>query len=142
MFYTRISNLKIGKGIKFLLLYIDNLVVTFFIMFAVHRIVMLFYDIPAAVFVSIISRTAGLAFIYTAMAIKDPLKLTEKPKFFRVLMGSLIVGAIVGFIANLNPKTVAHLPRYVAVIGVSLMSALLMMCIYYLYRFINKRSAS
>ena len=142
MFYSHILKLNIGKAVKYLLLFIDTLVFIFLIMYAAHLVTTLFYKMPPVEPISFATRSIAFALLYTTRFAKEPPAQFEKPRFSRVLLGSLITGLIVGCVINLGSRSVALFAGYISMIGLSLTSALLMICIYYLYRFINKRSAS
>lgn len=140
MFYSHILKLNIGKAAKYLLLFIDSLVSTFLILYAAHLVITLFYKMPPVEPISFATRSIVFALIYTTRFAKEPPVQAEKPKFSRVLLGSLITGFIVGCAINLGSRSVALFAGYISMLGLSLTSALLMICIYYLYRFINRRN--
>ena len=142
MFYSHILKLNIGKAAKYLLLFIDSLVSTFLILYAAHLVITLFYKMPPVEPISFATRSIVFALIHTTRFAKEPPAQSEKPRFSRVLLGCLITGFIVGCAINLGSRSVALFAGYISMIGLSLTSALLMICIYYLYRFINKRSTS
>lgn len=142
MFYSHILKLNIGKAAKYLLLFIDSLVSTFLILYAAHLVITLFYKMPPVEPISFATRSIVFALIHTTRFAKEPPAQSEKPRFSRVLLGCLITGFIVGCAINLGSRAVALFAGYISMIGLSLTSALLMICIYYLYRFINKRTTS
>lgn len=142
MFYSHILKLNIGKAAKYLLLFIDSLVSTFLILYAAHLVITLFYKMPPVEPISFATRSIVFALIHTTRFAKEPPAQSEKPRFSRVLLGCLITGFIVGCAINLGSRAVALFAGYISMIGLCLTSALLMICVYYLYRFINKRSAS
>ena len=131
MFYSHILKLNIGKAAKYLLLFIDSLVSTFLILYAAHLVITLFYKIPPVEPISFATRSIVFALIHTTRFAKEPPAQAEKPKFSRVLLGSLIAGFIVGCAINLGSRSVALFAGYISMIGLSLTSALLMICIYY-----------
>ena len=140
MFYSHILKLNIGKAAKYLLLFIDSLVSTFLILYAAHLVITLFYKMPPVEPISFATRSIVFALIHTTRFAKEPPAQSEKPRFSRVLLGCLITGFIVGCAINLGSRAVALFAGYISMIGLSLTSALLMICIYYLYRFINIRN--
>lgn len=142
MFYSHILKLNIGKAAKYLLLFIDSLVFVSLIMYAAHLTITLFYKMPPVEPISFAARSIAFALVYTTRFAKEPPAKSEKPRFSRVLPGCLITGFIVGFVISLSSRAVALFTGYISMIGLCLTSALLMICVYYLYRFINKRSAS
>lgn len=137
MFYSHILKKHTGNIPKFLLLFIDALLAAYIIIYLEERIIMLFYAKTMEP-LSLLSKSAMLAFLRTTSILREHEVKHVKTRFVRVLLYSLLIGIIAGILTNVLAVPHPGIPSLVAVIGVSLLSAILMICAYYVYKRINK----